>query len=153
MFFERRTMQSALSFLCVHLASPATAATMRTLDEPDRLEVTPPSFADLIIALPAPNPGHVLQTGVTEAGPASLMHFCVLCLYAGYLAAILPPLRRPPALLQSHCARALAAISWILCTIARKPLERCADKWSFKPRRPSSSSALTPNTSSTVRPS
>ena len=51
-----------------------------------------------------------------------------------------------------YSAAAFPAISRILATIARKPFERCDDRWSCNPRRPSSVPASTLSTSRTVRP-
>ncbi len=46
-----------------------------------------------------------------------------------------------PALTTLAPEAAAAAVSLILSTMARSPLERCADRWSFRPRRPSSAAA------------
>ncbi len=45
-----------------------------------------------------------------------------------------------------------SATSRTLWTIARKPFERWADKWSLRPRRPNSAPASTFNTSDTGKP-
>ena len=47
-------------------------------------------------------------------------------------------------------ASAISRIRWIM---ARRPLERCADRWSFTPKRPNSAAASTFSTSRTGKPS
>jgi len=61
--------------------------------------------------------------------------------------ALVLPRRRTP-----YAARAVAAVWRILWIIARKPFDRCAERWASRPRRLNSAPASIPSTSSTVNP-
>ena len=83
-----------------------------------------------------------------KAAGLRLLHGWAFVVYAGFIALALPRQRVPN---RRYAAFAAVAKSRMRCTMARNPLERCEDRWSCSPSRPSSPAASTPSTSSTVR--
>ena len=80
--------------------------------------------------------------------PGLLLHILALGTYAFSIATALPGSRS-----NRYAAWAAAAMSRTRWTMARKPFERCDDRWSFSPSRASSAGASTASTSPTVRSS
>ena len=129
---------------------PATSSAA-TRDELGAVEV---SFSDPIADLSTDKTLHVLDLAMPACcGPldpalplaATILQFGLLWLT---LVGVHKGIARRGAPLQ---VASDAAIDRIRSIIARKPLERCADRLSSNPRRPNSAGASTSSTSATVR--
>ena len=106
-------------------------------------EVTSPSYSELLNILSSP---FMHSPKVTSHPPAIALISQCFFLLAMLIAAL--SIRQPYVAFAALLAR--SRTRWI---IARKPFERWADKWSFRPNRPSSPAASTLSTSDTVKPS
>ena len=97
---------------------------------------------------------HAFDAGLVAAPNSPVLAAAQVVLVVTLVASIsrrLPRVRQPFGLWR-YAAAAFPASSWIRATIARRPLERCDDKWSCKPSRPSSAPASTFRTSRTANP-
>ena len=108
--------------------------------------VTSPPFGELLQILTS----HFISSGPYSVFPsASALLFQMVVLMVGLIVCLRHrSITQPYALLTELLARSRTL--WI---IALRPFDRWADKWSFKPSRPSSSAASTSSTSETVNPS
>ena len=133
-------------------ATPVSAGTVEpwfnSSGTPPKISVTvaPPPYGELLHILTS----HFINSGAYSISPsATALFFQIVLLLIGLAFCLRHrSVTQPYALLTTLLARSRTL--WIM---ARRPLDRCADRWSFKPSRPSSEAASTSSTSDTVKPS
>lgn len=110
------------------------------------IDVTSPGFGELLDALST----YFIQFPENGSMPPAIALLFQMFLLMGGLLLVLTKsqITTPYAPLAAALAR--SRILWIM---ARRPFERWADKWSFRPSRASSPPASTFKTSQTVKPS
>ena len=141
------------SLLC--LAAPSNAAIVPTVVpwlEPERPR--PPENEMGTEALAAIFTEHSFETASVAVPMSPITAIFHVFLVVALVAAIA---RRLPRVIPSkwqwlYAAAAFPASSWIRATMARRPFERCDDRWSCNPSLPSSVPASTFKTSRTANP-
>lgn len=145
-----------LAFLSIiWLATPGRAATVTTLTKP----VSPDSPKTLQNGLGNEALAAILSARVPDIGLAGATaspllvaaQIAFVVVLGSRLARALPHVR-PRVGHVRYAIVTLRASSLIRATIALRPFERWADRWSFRPSRPSSPPASTFKTSRTANP-
>ena len=86
------------------------------------------AFADIVMSImPAVPQGPDLPAAMEMAG-LNYAHMIVIFGYALTVATIVPGLKQRSETFRTYSALAASAMSRIRCTIARKPLDLCADR-------------------------
>jgi len=137
------------------LATPSRAATLLPLVQKMEPALEPPPdsvFWRETLAAIFTEQSFVVGIHTARASPVvSAVQLIMIVALAVVFARVLPSFRETMAI-SRYSATAFVAISRIRATIARRPFERCADKWSFSPSRSSSAPASTFKTSRTGNP-
>jgi len=137
------------------LAAPSNAATVQQtvrLFDPKRHWQTVDEMGSETLA--AIFTEHTFEAGLASVPISPMIAAVQVALVVALAAGVtrrLPRFGQPIGLLR-YSAAAFPARLWIRATMARRPFERCDDKWSCKPSRPSSAPASTFKTSRTANP-